>query len=64
MTSIQKSVIESNTITKSLHERSKEVRSILDVITGYCLRRELGLVFNAAIEAAKGWWHMAKDLLS
>jgi methyl-accepting chemotaxis protein len=56
MTSIQKSVIESNTITKSLHERSKEVRSILDVITGIAGQTNL-LALNAAIEAARAGEH-------
>ncbi len=56
MTFIQKSVIESNTITKSLHERSKEVRSILDVITGIAGQTNL-LALNAAIEAARAGEH-------
>lgn len=52
MTSIHKSVIESNAITKSLHERSKEVRSILNVITAIANQTNL-LALNAAIEAAR-----------
>ncbi|MEK5037600.1 methyl-accepting chemotaxis protein [Sporosarcina sp. FSL K6-3457] len=56
MTSIHKSVIESNAITKSLHERSKEVSSILNVITAIAEQTNL-LALNAAIEAARAGEH-------
>jgi len=56
MTSIHTSVIESNAITKSLHERSKEVRSILNVITAIAEQTNL-LALNAAIEAARAGEH-------
>ena len=56
MDSIQKSVEESNSIIQSLYERSKEVSSILDVITGIADQTNL-LALNAAIEAARAWEH-------
>lgn len=56
MNSIQKSVQESNTMIKSLYERSKEVSSILDVITGIAEQTNL-LSLNAAIEAARAGEH-------
>ncbi|MEK4031198.1 methyl-accepting chemotaxis protein [Pseudobacillus sp. FSL P4-0506] len=52
MYSIQQSVAESNRTIQSLHERSKEVSSILDVITGIADQTNL-LALNAAIEAAR-----------
>ncbi|MFE8697686.1 methyl-accepting chemotaxis protein [Cytobacillus sp. FJAT-53684] len=52
MNSIHKSVMESNTMIKSLYERSKEVSSILNVITGIADQTNL-LALNAAIEAAR-----------
>ncbi|WP_313893976.1 methyl-accepting chemotaxis protein [Psychrobacillus sp.] len=56
MTSIHASVIESNTKINSLSERSKEVRSILNVITGIAEQTNL-LALNAAIEAARAGEH-------
>lgn len=56
MNSIQRSVKESNTIIKSLYERSREVSSILDVITGIANQTNL-LALNAAIEAARAGEH-------
>ncbi|MFB6469258.1 methyl-accepting chemotaxis protein [Cytobacillus sp. Hz8] len=52
MNSIQKSVQESNRMIYSLYERSKEVNSILDVITQIADQTNL-LALNAAIEAAR-----------
>lgn len=52
MSSIHHSVIESNTMIKSLSNRSKEIESILDVITGISNQTNL-LALNAAIEAAR-----------
>lgn len=52
MNSINNSVTESNVMIKSLYERSKEVSSILDVITGIADQTNL-LALNAAIEAAR-----------
>ncbi|RJS60512.1 methyl-accepting chemotaxis protein [Bacillus sp. PK3_68] len=52
MHSIRASVTESNEMIHSLHERSKEVSSILDVITGIAEQTNL-LALNAAIEAAR-----------
>lgn len=56
MNSIHKSVMESNTRIQSLNERSKEVSSILDVITGIADQTNL-LALNAAIEAARAGEH-------
>lgn len=56
MTAIHKAVLESNSITQSLHERSKEVRSILSVITEISEQTNL-LALNAAIEAARAGEH-------
>lgn len=56
MNSIHKSVIESNAMIESLNERSKEVNSILDVITGIADQTNL-LALNAAIEAARAGEH-------
>nr|WP_077210827.1 methyl-accepting chemotaxis protein [Bacillus dakarensis] len=56
MNSIQESVSESNTMIQSLYERSKEVSSILDVITGIAEQTNL-LSLNAAIEAARAGEH-------
>lgn len=52
MNSIHDSVKESNQMITSLYERSKEVKSILDVITGISDQTNL-LALNAAIEAAR-----------
>ncbi len=56
MNSIQNSVAESNTMIKSLYERSKEVRTILAVITDIADQTNL-LALNAAIEAARAGEH-------
>ena len=56
MNSIHDSVKESNKMITSLHERSKEVRSILDVITGISEQTNL-LALNAALEAARAGEH-------
>lgn len=56
MKSIHNSVEESNTMIRSLYERSKEVNSILDVITGIAGQTNL-LALNAAIEAARAGEH-------
>ena len=56
MTSIHEAVKESNTITQSLNERSKEVRMILNVITDIAGQTNL-LALNAAIEAARAGEH-------
>nr|WP_239587131.1 methyl-accepting chemotaxis protein [Bacillus ectoiniformans] len=56
MTSIQASVHASNQTIHSLHERSKEVHSILDVITSIAGQTNL-LALNAAIEAARAGEH-------
>ncbi|WEG16609.1 methyl-accepting chemotaxis protein [Alkalihalophilus pseudofirmus] len=56
MNSIETSVIESNTMIRSLYTRSKEITSILDVITGIAEQTNL-LALNAAIEAARAGEH-------
>ncbi|OCA89042.1 methyl-accepting chemotaxis protein [Pseudobacillus wudalianchiensis] len=56
MHSIHQSVAESNTMIQSLYERSKEVSSILDAITGIAEQTNL-LALNAAIEAARAGEH-------
>ena len=56
MNSIHKSVMESNTMIQSLNDRSKEVNSILSVITGIADQTNL-LALNAAIEAARAGEH-------
>lgn len=56
MNSIHDSVSETNDLIKSLYERSKEVSSILDVITGIADQTNL-LALNAAIEAARAGEH-------
>ena len=56
MNSIHNSVMESNEMIKSLYERSKDVSSILDVITGIADQTNL-LALNAAIEAARAGEH-------
>ncbi|HHW37024.1 MAG TPA: HAMP domain-containing protein [Bacillales bacterium] len=56
MNSIHTSVNESNSMIKSLYERSREVSSILDVITGIAEQTNL-LSLNAAIEAARAGEH-------
>lgn len=56
MNSIHSSVNESNMMIKSLYERSREVSSILDVITGIAEQTNL-LSLNAAIEAARAGEH-------
>lgn len=56
MSSIHESVMKSNEMIRSLYERSKEVSSILDVITGIADQTNL-LSLNAAIEAARAGEH-------
>ncbi|KHF39455.1 methyl-accepting chemotaxis protein [Halalkalibacter okhensis] len=56
MNSIQASVSESNTMIQSLSDRSKEISTILDVITGIAEQTNL-LALNAAIEAARAGEH-------
>ncbi|MGG0655493.1 methyl-accepting chemotaxis protein [Rummeliibacillus pycnus] len=56
MNSIHESVLESNAMIESLNVRSKEVNSILDVITGIADQTNL-LALNAAIEAARAGEH-------
>jgi len=56
MQSIYESVTESNQVIKLLNERSKEVHSILTVITGIADQTNL-LALNAAIEAARAGEH-------
>lgn len=56
MNSIHQSVTESNTKIQSLHERSLEISSILDVITQIADQTNL-LSLNAAIEAARAGEH-------
>ncbi|HWI47151.1 MAG TPA: methyl-accepting chemotaxis protein, partial [Rummeliibacillus sp.] len=56
MNSIHQSVLESNAMIESLNVRSKEVNSILDVITGIADQTNL-LALNAAIEAARAGEH-------
>lgn len=56
MKSINESVTESNKMIKSLYERSKEVSSILNVITAIAEQTNL-LSLNAAIEAARAGEH-------
>ncbi|WP_394237091.1 methyl-accepting chemotaxis protein [Niallia oryzisoli] len=56
MQSIFETVTESNNVIKTLNERSKEVNSIVDVITGIADQTNL-LALNAAIEAARAGEH-------
>nr|WP_281252595.1 methyl-accepting chemotaxis protein [Metabacillus halosaccharovorans] len=56
MDSIHSSVFESNERIQSLSNRSKEITSILDVITGIADQTNL-LALNAAIEAARAGEH-------
>jgi methyl-accepting chemotaxis protein len=56
MNSIHQSVAESNTKIQTLHERSQQISSILDVITGIAEQTNL-LSLNAAIEAARAGEH-------
>lgn len=56
MESIHHSVMESNATIQSLYESSKEVSSILNVITGIADQTNL-LALNAAIEAARAGEH-------
>jgi len=56
MNSIHLSVTDSNTKIQTLHERSKQITSILDVITSIADQTNL-LALNAAIEAARAGEH-------
>ncbi|MBG9453030.1 chemotaxis protein [Lysinibacillus sphaericus] len=56
MQSIHVSVTDSNTKIQSLHERSQQITSILDVITSIADQTNL-LALNAAIEAARAGEH-------
>ncbi|MFJ7951981.1 methyl-accepting chemotaxis protein [Lysinibacillus sp. NPDC096418] len=56
MHSIHLSVTDSNTKIQTLHERSQQITSILDVITGIADQTNL-LALNAAIEAARAGEH-------
>ncbi|MFE3572904.1 methyl-accepting chemotaxis protein [Lysinibacillus sp. NPDC059133] len=56
MQSIHISVTDSNTKIQTLHERSKQITSILDVITSIADQTNL-LALNAAIEAARAGEH-------
>ncbi|MGE7021649.1 methyl-accepting chemotaxis protein [Solibacillus cecembensis] len=56
MNSIHQSVSESNTKIQTLHDRSQQISSILDVITGIADQTNL-LALNAAIEAARAGEH-------
>jgi len=56
MQSIHVSVTESNQKIQTLHERSQQITSILDVITGIADQTNL-LALNAAIEAARAGEH-------
>ncbi|MFJ7916965.1 MULTISPECIES: methyl-accepting chemotaxis protein [unclassified Lysinibacillus] len=56
MHSIHLSVTDSNTKIQTLHERSKQITSILDVITSIADQTNL-LALNAAIEAARAGEH-------
>ncbi|MCL1694415.1 methyl-accepting chemotaxis protein [Lysinibacillus sp. BPa_S21] len=56
MQSIHVSVTDSNTKIQTLHERSKQITSILDVITSIADQTNL-LALNAAIEAARAGEH-------
>ncbi|WP_338449495.1 methyl-accepting chemotaxis protein [Niallia oryzisoli] len=56
MQSIYETVTQSNLVIKTLNERSKEVNSIVDVITGIADQTNL-LALNAAIEAARAGEH-------
>ncbi|ATP40612.1 chemotaxis protein [Solibacillus sp. R5-41] len=56
MNFIHQSVSESNTKIQTLHDRSQQITSILDVITGIADQTNL-LALNAAIEAARAGEH-------
>lgn len=56
MNSIHLSVTDSNTKIQTLHDRSQQITSILDVITGIAEQTNL-LSLNAAIEAARAGEH-------
>ncbi len=56
MNSIHLSVSDSNTKIQTLHERSQQIATILDVITGIADQTNL-LALNAAIEAARAGEH-------